>query len=51
MVHTYLKKINRRDVPEAVIQEAIRAVQEKRLSVRVTASKYRMTPYSTALEN
>ena len=28
MVRTYLKKRNKRDVPEAIIQEAIRAVQE-----------------------
>jgi hypothetical protein len=43
MVHTYLKKRNKPDVPEAVIQKAIRAVQERSLSVRVAASRYGMT--------
>jgi hypothetical protein len=40
---TYLKKRNNPDVPEAVIQEAVRAVQERRLSVRVEACRYGMT--------
>jgi hypothetical protein len=43
MVHTYLKKRNKSDVPEVVIPEAVRAVQERRLSLRVAASKYGMT--------
>jgi len=29
MVRTYLKKRNKPDVPQAVIQEAMRAVQER----------------------
>jgi hypothetical protein len=43
MVCTYLKKRNKHDVPEAVIRKAIRAVQERRLSIRVAASRYGMT--------
>jgi len=43
MVRTYLNKRNISDVPEAVIQEAVRAVQEMRLSVRVAASRYGVT--------
>jgi len=43
MVRIYLKKRNEPDAPEAVIQEAVCAVQERRLSLRVAASKYRMT--------
>jgi hypothetical protein len=42
-VHTYLKKRNKPDAPEVVIQEALRAVQERRLSLRVIASRYGMT--------
>jgi hypothetical protein len=38
MVRTYLKKRNEPDLPEAV-----RAVQERRLSLRVAASKHGMT--------
>jgi hypothetical protein len=34
MVHTYMKKRNKPDVTEEVIQEAVRAVQESRLSLR-----------------
>ena len=33
MVRTYLNERNISDVPEAVIQESVRAVQEMRLSV------------------
>jgi hypothetical protein len=40
MVHTYLKKRNKPDVPEAVIQEAVRAVQARRLSLKVAAFRY-----------
>ena len=43
MVRTYLKKKNKPDVPEAVIQEAVRAVQERRLFLKVAASRYRTT--------
>jgi len=43
MFCTYLKKRNKPDAPEAVIQEAVRAVQERRLSLRVAASRYGMT--------
>jgi hypothetical protein len=43
MVCTYLKKRNKLDVPEAVIQEAVRALQERRLSIRVVASRYGRT--------
>ena len=43
MVRTYLKKRNEPSVPEGVIQEAFRAVQERRLSLRVAASRYGMT--------
>ena len=43
MIRTYLKMKNKPDVPEAVIQEAVRAVQERRLLLRVAASRYVMT--------
>ena len=43
MVPTCLKKRNKPDMPEAVIQGAIRAVHERRLILRVAASRYRMT--------
>jgi len=43
MVFTYLKNKNKRDVSKAVIQEAVRAVRERRLSLRVAASKYGMS--------
>ena len=43
MDHTYFKKRNKPDVPEAVIQETVTIVQERRLSLRVAASRYRMT--------
>ena len=33
MVRAYVNKRNISDVPEAVVQEAVRAVQEMRLSV------------------
>ena len=39
MVHTYLKKGNKPDVPEVVIQEAVRAVRESWLYLRVAASR------------
>jgi hypothetical protein len=39
MVHTYLNKMNESDVPEMVIPEAITAVQERRLTLRVAASR------------
>jgi len=38
MVGTYLKRRNKPHVPEAVIQEAVRAVHERWLSLRVAAS-------------
>jgi len=43
MVRTYLKKRNKPDVPEAVIQEGVRDVQERRLSPRVEAFRYGVT--------
>jgi len=43
MVGTYLKKGNEPHVPEAVIQEAVIAVQERRLSLRVAASRCGIT--------
>jgi hypothetical protein len=43
MVHTYFKKRNKPDVPEAVIQKAVRAAQEGRLSLSIAASRHRMT--------
>jgi hypothetical protein len=43
MVHTYLNKRNKSDVPQVVIPEAVRAVPERRLSLRVAASRYGMT--------
>ena len=43
MVCTYLEKRNKPEASEGVIQEAASAVQERRLSLRVAASKYRMT--------
>jgi len=42
MVRTYLNKRKNPDVPEAVLQGAVTAVQESRLSVRVAASRYGM---------
>jgi len=46
MVRIYLKKKNKPDVPEAVIQESVRAVQ-----VRSCSSQTRNDLYSTALRN
>jgi hypothetical protein len=43
MDDTYLKKRNKPDMPEAVIEGAVRVVQEKRLSLRFAAIRYRMT--------
>jgi hypothetical protein len=43
MVCTYLKKRNKPDVSVEVIQEAVRAVQDRRLSLRVAASIYGIT--------
>jgi hypothetical protein len=43
MVRTYINKRYISDVPEAVIQEAFRAVQEIRLSARGADSRYGMT--------
>jgi hypothetical protein len=43
MVRTYLKKRNDPAVPEVFIREAVRAVQERRLSLRVAASRYGIT--------
>jgi hypothetical protein len=43
MVRTYLKKRNKNDVLEVVTPEAVRAAQERRLSLRVAASRYGMT--------
>jgi DNA-binding Lrp family transcriptional regulator len=43
MVRTYLKKRNKPNVLEAVIQKAVRALQERRLPLTVAASRYGMT--------
>jgi len=43
MVLTYLKKRIKPDMPEAVIKEAVRAVQERKYSIRVAASRYGIT--------
>jgi hypothetical protein len=43
MVRIYLKKINKSDMPEVVIPEAVTAVQERRPSLRFAASRYGMT--------
>jgi hypothetical protein len=43
MVHTCLKKRNKSDVPQVAIPEAVSAVPERRLSLRVVASGYGMT--------
>jgi hypothetical protein len=43
MFRTYLKKRNKPDVPETVVKEAVRAVKERRLSLRVVASRYGIT--------
>jgi uncharacterized membrane protein len=43
MFRKYLTKRNKHDMPEAVIQEAVRAVQERRLCLRVAASRYGIT--------
>jgi len=53
MVLTYLKKRIKPDVPEAVIQEAVGAVQETKYSLRVAATRYGIThyPYNTVLQN
>jgi hypothetical protein len=37
-----MKKRGKPDVPDVVIQEAVTAVQERRLSLRVAASRYGM---------
>jgi len=51
IVRTYLKKRNKPDVSETVIEEAVRAVQERTLFPTVAASRYGNDPYSTALQN
>jgi len=43
MVLTYLKKRIKPNVPEMVIQEAVGAVQETKYSIRVAATRYRIT--------
>ena len=43
MVRTYLKKRNKPHVLEAVVQETVRAVQGRRLSLRDAASGYGIT--------
>ena len=43
MVRTYLEKRNKPDMSEAVVEEAVRAVQERRLRPTVAASRYGMT--------
>jgi hypothetical protein len=43
MVRRCFKKRNKPDAPEAVIQEAVRAVQQRRLPLRVAASRYGIT--------
>jgi hypothetical protein len=43
MFRTYLKKRNKPDVPEAVIREAARAIQGRKLFLRVAASRYGIT--------
>jgi hypothetical protein len=42
MVRTYLKKRDKPDVPESIIQSAVRA-EERRLFLIVEASRYGMT--------
>jgi len=46
---SHIFKEERPYVPEAVIQEAVRAVQERRLSLRFAASSYGLT--HTAMHN
>jgi hypothetical protein len=46
---SHIFKEEKPDVPEAVIQEAVRAVQERRLSLRFAASSYGMI--HTAMHN
>jgi len=43
MVRTYLNKRKNPDVPDAVIQESVKTVQDMSPSVRFTASRYGMT--------
>lgn len=43
MVRTYIKKRNKPEIANEVIQEAVRAVSEGELSLRTAASKYGMT--------
>ena len=44
MFRAYCKERNKPNVPEAVIQQAVRALQERRLSLRVAASRNEITP-------
>jgi hypothetical protein len=43
VVGTNVKKRRKPDVLEVVVQKAIRAVKERRLSLRVVASRYGLT--------
>nr|CAD7259053.1 unnamed protein product [Timema shepardi] len=43
MVRTYIKKRNKPEISNKIIQEAVRAVCEGKLSLRAAASKYDMT--------
>ena len=51
MFCTYLKNINKPDVSEVVIQEAIRDVQDRRLFRKSSRFQIQNDPYSTALQN
>ena len=43
MVSTYVKKRSKCNVVEVVLQKAVGAVQERRFSLRVVASRHGMT--------
>jgi hypothetical protein len=49
--YTYLKNNNKRDVSKAVVEVAVRAVRERRLSLTVAAFQIRNGPRSTVLQN
>jgi hypothetical protein len=50
MARTYFRKGNKPDVLEVVIQQAVIALQGRRLSLRVEASGYGMT-HTALLQN
>lgn len=43
MIRTYIKKRNKPAISDAILQEAVRTVNEGELSLRAAASKYGMT--------